>query len=322
MAGTFLNFQAVFLIAMNWLVKVAAFHLMSRVPNGAAIYRYCQERLTRSLVPTRERVMGKVEVGMQYWDWLRSARVPMESLQKPFLDFGAGWHPTIPLLFYSLGVERQHLCDVSPILNGELIAQTVETVRSILTNPKWPRRSELRRLPEPYSSSDLAWTDYLKKMGVTYHAPYPGIFEQVAGSVEIATSTQVLLYVPRAILLECFRGVHLALNKDGKFLATIHLWDLHATRENGLSQYNHLRYSPEVWEKWINSSLMSYNRLKAADYRQLLEEAGFQIRHFDVIGPTDADMEDLARIPIHSCFNRYSREELGAKHLFFVAEKV
>jgi hypothetical protein len=67
---------------------------------------------------------------------------------------------------------------------------------------------------------------------------------------------------------------------------------------------------------------MSYNRLKARDYRELLEQAGFAIRHFDVTGPTAADLADLSRIPIHECFSYYSREELGAKNLFFVAEKL
>jgi hypothetical protein len=35
---------------------------------------------------------------------------------------------------------------------------------------------------------------------------------------------------------------------------------------------------------------------------------------------TESDLRELA-IPIHECFNRYSKEELGAKHLFFVAER-
>ena len=43
----------------------------------------------------------------------------------------------------------------------------------------------------------------------------------------------------------------------------------------GISKYNNLRYSPWVWENVVNSRLMSFNRLKAPDYRAALEQAGF-----------------------------------------------
>jgi hypothetical protein len=61
--------------------------------------------------------------------------------------------------------------------------------------------------------------------------------------------------------------------------------------------------------------------LKAKDYRELLEASGFQIAHFEVEGPNSNDLRELDQLPIHEFFSRYTREELGAKHLFFVAEK-
>ncbi len=303
---------------MNWLIKIAAFKLLSTLPGGAAVYRYSQERITRSLVPSRARVEQKINVGLQYWDWLTSHHAPIGS----HLDFGAGWHPTIPLLWYCLGVERQFLFDAAPLLNREMVDETVKTFRRIVTDAHWPRRASLHRLPEINTKNEASWTEYLKQMGITYHAPCDVIFQEIAGTVEVITCTQVLYYIGRDGLRHCFRQLHNSLKPGGKFLATIHLNDTHAAPGNGLSQYNHLRYSPAVWEGLINSSLMSNNRLKARDYRELLESAGFGILHFEVAGPTASDLRELEQIPVHSFFNRYSREELGAKHLFFVAEKL
>lgn len=303
---------------MKWLVKIAVFKLLSAVPGGAAVYRYSQKRITRSLIPGRPRVEQKLNVGLQYWEWLAARHY---SLDGPHLDFGAGWHPTIPFLYYCLGMERQYLFDARPLLNRELVDETAKTFRQIVTDPHWSGRACLRQLPEFNFTKEFSWTEYLGKMGITYHAPCENMFHEVAGTIETITCTQVLYYIGRDGLRHCFRQLHDCLKPGGKFLATIHLNDTYAAPGNGLSQYNHLRFSPTVWEKLINSSLMSCNRLKARDYRELLEEAGFKVVHFEVAEPTANDLQEVDQIPIHSSFNHYSREELGAKHLFFVAEK-
>jgi hypothetical protein len=306
---------------MNWLGKVAAFKLLSTIPGGRTCYRFAQENLTHSLNPTPARVGQKIDVGLLYWKWL-SAGPSLDKLPPSnHVDFGSGWHPTIPLLFYSLGMDRQYLFDAQPLLSRKMVDETVKTFLKIVTDPAWPHRGMLRRLPEVNQSNDLSWIDYLKKMGMTYHAPSDGMFPNIVEKIDVVTSTQVLLHIGRPQLAHYFRQILKSLRVGGKFLATIHLNDLHAVAGNGISQYNHLKFSPEFWDNWINSSLLGYNRFKARDYREVLEESGFKIRHFDATGPTDNDLRELDQIPIHDFFKRYSRDELGTKHLFFIAEK-
>jgi hypothetical protein len=66
---------------------------------------------------------------------------------------------------------------------------------------------------------------------------------------------------------------------------------------------------------------MSFNRLKAPDYRAALEAAGFKILHFEVNPPTETDYQQLDQVTAHSCFAHLTRQELVAKHLFFVAAR-
>ena len=61
--------------------------------------------------------------------------------------------------------------------------------------------------------------------------------------------------------------------------------------------------------------------LKAHDYRQVLEPAGWVLETFDVAGPTEVELRQLDTVKIHRSFARYSREELAARNLFFVARK-
>lgn len=304
---------------MHWRAKVAGFKFLSAFPGGSALYRFCQERLTKSLVPSRERVAQKLAVGLQYFDWLTKHQRQDQLLMGVHLDLGAGWHPTIPLLFYSLGANRQFLFDVLPLLDARLVAQTLETFLRMVQEPGWPHRGMLRRLPPPLENSD--WRHYFQKLGIAYHAPYAATFPSLAARVDVVTCTQVLLHLPREVMAWCFGQTFLSLKAGGLFMATIHLKDLFANSQPGLSKYNHLRYSAETWERWINSPLMSYNRFKAPDYRDLLETAGFKIVHFEVEEGTAGDLKELESIPIAPCFERYSRAELAAKHLFFVARK-
>ncbi len=306
---------------MNWLTKIAAFKVLSTLPNGSALYRFGQEYFTKSLVPTRERVDQKIGVGLRYFEWLEQHGFATQFIEGTHLDFGTGWQPTIPLLFYSLGVNRQILFDIVPVLSGELAASTIEAFRANLESPAFPFKNKVQRLPEidPANRSSL---NALEKLGINYFAPYQRKLDELSEAIDVVTCTQVFLHIDKSVLRQIFRGLHRALKKGGKFLATIHLTDLYAHADSRISQYNHLKFSPKTWNGWINSSLMSYNRLKAPDYHELLTEAGFAIRHFEVESPTPNDLKKLDAIKLDPSFLKYSRKDLGAKHLFFVAEKV
>src|SRR5712664_4034629 len=133
---------------MHWLAKATCLNILSAIPGGVRLYRLGQEKLTHSLVPTPARVAQKVEVGMQYVDWLEKNGSAKSLLDGTHLDFGAGWHPTIPLLYYSMGVERQWLFDIRPLLKSLTVAQNVTAFRAVVGKPGWPHRGRIHRLPD------------------------------------------------------------------------------------------------------------------------------------------------------------------------------
>src|SRR5262245_59443903 len=164
---------------MNWRAKVAAFKVLSALPGGAALYRYTQEHVTKSLDPIPSRVTQKLQVGLLYLDTLARQAHADKLLKGTLLDFGSGWHPTIPLLNYSMGVSRQYLFDLVPVLNGRMVERTVKTFRAVANDPQWPHRSKLQRLPPEFSGAD--WHAYLDLLGISYHAPYAEVFPSLAG---------------------------------------------------------------------------------------------------------------------------------------------
>jgi hypothetical protein len=194
--------------------------------------------------------------------------------------------------------------------------------RDIVTDPAWAHRSELKRLPEWRPNEARTRDELFHELGLTYAAPYFHLREELAEKVDFVTSTQVLYYIPRVPLRHCIEFVCSILKRGGLFLAMVHLKDEYAAVDSTITKYNNLLYSPWVWEHIFNSRMMSYNRLKAPDYRELLEKTGFCIRHFEIDEATGEDLRELETIRVHPHFAKYSKRDLAAKHLFFAAEKV
>ena len=306
---------------MRWYLKSTGFKAISALPGGNRLYGFAQAHLTKTTRATAGRVRQKLEVGLEAWRWLEArGRVPALR-QGAVLDFGAGWHPIIPLLYYALGVPRQYLLDLAPLLTPYQIADTVRLFRQLVTTPDLPWRQEFQRLPEMPTAPNADVTAILKSWGLSYHAPYPDQLDQYRGVADVAICTQVLLYIPPAGLRRCFQIIRDSLKPGGLFLSTVYLMDLYAHEDFRITPYNHLKFSGKFWDHWVNSSMMSFNRLKAPDYLELLREAGFKIVHQEVNAPTPEDYAQLDQVKVHPEFARYSREELAAKHLFFVAER-
>jgi SAM-dependent methyltransferase len=301
---------------MKWWIKIAGFQTLSLVPGGSQLYRWAQENLTGSIVPTVERVRQKLGVGLGYWEVLRSVRLEDRLLRGRHLDLGSGWHPTIPLLFHALGCPEQILTDVVPVMTRETARQTSSTFLQVLPSATSSLSLRSDRLRQLESYGWPSWPP--RELGWEYHAPYMDWLASQNSTLDLVTSTQALLHVPPATIREIFRLVVRALKPGAVFMATIHLRDLFADGDSSITPYNHLQYSPRFWGRCINSPLMSYNRLKAPDYRALLEEAGLRLLSFEVEPGQPALLE---KIRIHPSFAGYSREDLAAHHLFFSGQK-
>lgn len=304
---------------MNWRLKCSLFRMLSTVPMGEEIYQFAQRHITRSILPTADRTRGKVLVGLKYVRWLREHGHAACIEGGTHFDFGAGWNPKVPLTLYSCGVRTQRLLDLTPVMNAEDCARTIHLFREVAPALAKEEGVEFSRLP-PETSAEVPLDRQLGALGITYDAPSGDLLSQLAGQADFVTSTQVLLHIEESILRECFRAIYQALKPGGLFLATIHLRPLYGGFEMGPARYDYLRYSPEEWARF-GSRIMSYSRLKAPDYRRLLEEAGFALPGFEITQGTPEDFTDLAQVRVHPCFAHYSREDLAAQHLFFAAQK-
>src|SRR5579884_4086917 len=109
---------------MNWFVKCMAFQALSRIPGGHSIYYAAQRNLTNSTTQTAERLQGKIEQTLMYWNWLSSNTPPGWLAEATHLDLGSGWLPSVPMSFHALGVKKQYLVDITQHMKPEAVVET------------------------------------------------------------------------------------------------------------------------------------------------------------------------------------------------------
>jgi SAM-dependent methyltransferase len=299
---------------MKWLIKAIAFKLFGNLPGGDSMHHAVQ-RMTGSTRQTEDRLLGKVDQTLMYWNWLAKNSSPGWLSSASHLDLGAGWLPSVPLAFYALGTPRQYLVDLRQHMEPEAVVNTVKLFRAAAPHA----RGKFARLPAvPDSGQTLEAT--LEPFGMTYAAPYDDLVRQIGGKVGYVTATHMFCHLSRPTLVAVLRSVHKLLEPGGYILAQQHLRQLF----DGLdcpTPFVALRFSDWFWENIINSDTMSYNRLKVRDYREALEESGFEVCLLDVEPGTPEDFEKLSRARIHPMFSKFTREELAARHLFLVGRK-
>ena len=304
---------------MHWLLKAAGMKVLSVAPGGDAIYHCVQRRVTRSILPTREAVAQRVQVGFDYLSTLSCWIEDRQLRASVHLDIGAGWVPTIPFLFYGLGIERQILCDIRPNMTLSAVLGTARLVNSIAAESAPPNGFCWRRsVPAPDAGETLR--QYFGRLGICYRAPYCSDDLLLEQGFTLATCTQVLQYVRRPELSSLLQGIRRALSiRGGLLIASVHLYDPRRYSDPLVVRYDKWRYSESAWSRLVECKLESFNRLTPSEYWKLLAASGFEVLDYRVAWPTPQDLEELRRVPVHSEWSDRDEMELGATELCFVA---
>jgi SAM-dependent methyltransferase len=295
--------------------KVATQHLLSTIPAGQILYDKIQDKFANSIQPTATMVQKRADMGLSYLQVLEDLNEG-DILQKgTHLDIGAGWHFTIPILFYGLGCDNQVLIDVKRLARSDTVLPVIDLLPNCDLG-KYPLR---RSLPDT-KGHDL--DSYLDKLGIQYKAPVNGQIPVPDASVSVVTMTGVLLHPPRSVVRQIFEDVARVLKPGGYFIARTSLIDQYSVFDRSISRFNFLRYRKEIWERWYNNKIIGFNRLRVSDFENMFEGLPYEKSTWDVVGPTEDDYKELDRVPLSHDFNEYSRKDLASTILLFAMKKV
>jgi hypothetical protein len=82
--------------------------------------------------------------------------------------------------------------------------------------------------------------------------------------------------------------------------------DHYAHFDRSISEFNYLRYPPRAW-RLFNNRLQYQSRLRASDYRRLIEDAGFTVVAEEA---QRGAAEELAQITLAPQFRQYAQDDL------------
>ena len=212
---------------IKFLCKIAAQHALS-APLLNSLYRPIREGLTGSTVVSPGRIRQKVEIGLMYLDRVAGSGLGNLTELGPILDFGGGWHLTIPLLYARLGARSQLVTDTQRLASPDLVfaARRELNKLDLASRPSHP-------LPEPDNRERL--DDYLSKIGIRYQAPVSLPLPIQSGSIACVLCTQVLTHPAAPAVRAIFEEMARALKPGGIATSTIHLYDMYSDFDRSLS---------------------------------------------------------------------------------------
>ena len=307
---------------MNWVIKAVSGKLLSYLPFHLNIYWYLQKNVIKTVTLTESMIKRHIERGLESISELVKIKKAADLLKAYYYDLGTGSYIIIPLVRYCIGINKQHLTDIRRNLDARIQRSSVEKMQGYLDyiNEHNPLGTTIRNIPS--FKNDQKLDEYLKKVGMLYDSPFDSrrtAFQNK--SIDIISCTSVLQYPTHEnlekILCECYR----ILKNDGLFFIQVDLCDEFYKPDGNISIYNYLKYSDFVWNKIISSRLLSHNRYRTNDFKDLFKKAGFKIIFEKITPPTKKEFDELQKLKLNSKYRGMDLQDLGIKDMVVILGK-
>lgn len=291
---------------MDWRAKAFAHTVFSALPGGHRINYLAQRMLTQSLPVPDDRFTDVVIGAKRRFEQMRAM------LSKPvdratFYEIGAGWDLQIPLLHWSMGVEKQVLVDIRPLVTAELVNDSIERLG------RMRRPVNLQRRPVHRVRDGKVVEDLERHYGIRTIAPCDAKDTHLpSGSMDVISSTNTFEHIRGEDILPILQESKRLLAPGGVLCLHIDHQDHYAFTDPSITPFNFLRYSDRTWSL-VNPPLHHQNRLRHKDFMLLYEAAGFDLLHEETTGPRPEDIEAIRALPLDKRFRGLDPSELAVR---------
>lgn len=305
----------------SWLFKAAVQGAISLLPGRHQLNSLLQQRVTGSLVLSQAMFDAKVSHCRHHLERFAQARGsggPPDAA----LELGTGWYPIVPVGLALAGAGQVTTLDVSALLDAGRVKRTLELYAAALQSGRLA--SQLPGLDPSHARRTIAAArdrgganaqELLASVGVRALLGDARASGLPAGSIELFVSNNTLEHIAPDALAQILAEFE-RLSAPGAVMDHfVDISDHYAHFDRSITEFNYLRYPPEVW-RFFNNSLQYQNRLRASDYRRLMERAGFTVVAEE---PARGAPEQLARIRVARRFRGYGRDDLLVLRSWFTA---
>jgi hypothetical protein len=270
-----------------------------------------QRRVTASLDLTDAEFDRKLA---QCRHHLKSYTAASEPRARPVsaLELGTGWYPIVPIGLALAGVERVITIDISPLLSAERVRRVFERYAAVLASGPEALGFEIvpdRAVAVTEAARDRAAgsvQELLERIGVTALVADARDTGLPDGSLDLIVSNNTFEHIPPPMLGEivvAFSGLAAPGAVMDHF---VDLSDHYAHFDPSITEFNYLRFSDRAWRPF-NNPLHYQSRLRASDYRRIVEDAGFTVIATE---PLPGAVEQLRAITPAPRFRGYAEDDL------------
>jgi SAM-dependent methyltransferase len=267
-------------------------------------------RLSRRIQPYQDNPRNTnlaLDQGLAQIRMLRSVNA---NLSSTVLEFGSGWVPVIPLLYYIAGAKRVIMTDVERLMD----AHTILLAKKAIGN----------RAGDVAAALSMSTNDVMRKIESAFDPDYLvpwNSAQHPAQSVDIIVSRTVFEHVPPPNLEQFCNDFARILAPHGLMCHIVDNSDHWEHSDKTMSRVAFLRYDDELLWKLSCINLQSYqNRLRHSDYLNLFKKTGWD----PVLAEGAADpkcLVDLQTMPLGRKFIGRDHNDLAILTSFFLLRR-
>lgn len=303
----------------RWRKRILIYKLFGFLPFGNHLFDFVRGSVGLS----RNFDVGSRQYSIEEMlHMLKNANITVEN--KTIVEIGTGWHPVLPIFLYAIGAAKVIMTDVVGHIKQSYVEHTLKYLIAHVDELSTLSGVPKNQLSEKFNSlvpNGKPWQDVWQRQNIEYLTPFD--FTKThwsADSLDGIFSNSCISFIPQFILEKIISESFRVLKPGGFFAHNLMPYDDHATYDNTITPLNFLKFSPEEWEKIGNSSLHYQNRLRPAQYLDLLNQNKFKLlfaeKRSHHLKPDMIDRENLAAI-----FQGLPDEELLCAHFMFVGQK-
>ena len=305
---------------MNWKYKAHALAALSRVPGGRSLYHGLQ----RVAGTNRLQLDRDLERAFELVDLIFEADGEIEG--KQVFEIGTGWRPFVPFVMALAGAKRVITVDVNPWLTSAYACETWRALESrlpeIAARCRVPEQEIVQRYRSVPSTACTLESVFVP-LRIQYDCPADARDTQLpARSMDIILSSNVLEHIPADVQRDIHKESFRLLKTGGLSAHRFNPQDHYSTIDSKITNGNFLQFSEKQWRWYGGTGLAYHNRLRSPEYRELFQQAGFEITVFRE--RTDQRTLDAIRsgaLTVDECFSRFTPEELAVDYIWMANRK-
>jgi hypothetical protein len=296
----------------SWLLKAGVQGAISLLPGRHRLNAFAQRHVTGSLTLSEAVFATKVAQCGHHLARFAQAR-GCEGPPGAVLELGTGWYPIVPIGLALAGAREVTTLDVSPLADVDRTRRALELYTRWLDSGRLARAlpvidpaSAERALSAASERLPASAAELLARVGVRALVGDARATGLPDGAIDLIVSNNTLEHIPLRALGQVMAELRRVAAPGAVMDHFVDISDHYAHFDRSITEFNYLRYPPPLW-RLFNNGLQYQSRLRAPDYRRLIEDAGFCVVAEE---PERGSPEELAAIPLAPQFRRYPREEL------------